>query len=56
MSVRRFLAEEEAQGLAEYALIMVLISIIAMAALSTVGLEVVNLTSWVGQFLSTISS
>jgi Flp pilus assembly pilin Flp len=33
----RFLREEEGQGLAEYALILVLISIIAIAGLSLVG-------------------
>lgn len=54
--VSSFLRDEEGQGLAEYALILVLISIIAMAALNAMGLSVVGILTDVNTTLSAISS
>ena len=40
--IRRFVREEEGQGLVEYALILGLIAIVAIAALSTAGQKIYN--------------
>ena len=47
--IRRFVREEEGQGLVEYALILGLIAIVAIAALTTAGNKV-------AQGLNTISN
>lgn len=41
--VTRLLAEEDGQGTTEYGLILVLVSIIAMAVLQVIGLKVTGL-------------
>jgi pilus assembly protein Flp/PilA len=38
--VKRLIREEEGQGMAEYALILVLVSIVAVVALKAIGTEV----------------
>ena len=40
--IRRFVREEEGQGLVEYALILGLIAIVAIAALTTAGKKIYN--------------
>lgn len=47
--IRRFVKEEEGQGLVEYALIIGLISIVAIAALSAAG-------GSIGDMFSTVST
>ena len=42
MNLRSFLADESAQGLVEYALIIALVSIVAIAALRTLGHKAAN--------------
>jgi pilus assembly protein Flp/PilA len=40
--IRRFLSDDAGQGLVEYALIIALVSIVCIAALSTLGMKVDN--------------
>ena len=52
MSVRSWLAAlrgEEGQGLAEYALILALIAVVAIAALIFLGSQVNSILSYIGQ-------
>ena len=51
-----FLAEEDGQGLAEYALILVLISIIAIAALDALGLSIIDILNDINTTLQGIAS
>jgi len=50
--VRPLLADESAQGLVEYALIIALVSIVAIAALQTLGKKASNSLSNAAKFLS----
>jgi pilus assembly protein Flp/PilA len=54
--LNRFLVEEDGQGLVEYGLILGLISIVAIAALTTAGEQVDRLLDTVGTTLSGVSS
>ncbi len=54
--LQRFLVEEDGQGLVEYGLILGLISIVAIAALTTAGGQVDRLLGVVGSTLKTVSS
>jgi pilus assembly protein Flp/PilA len=45
------LRKEEGQGLAEYALILALIAIIAIAALIFLGSQIASILSYIGQTL-----
>lgn len=54
--LKAFLVEEEGQGLVEYGLILGLISIVAIAALTTAGTQVNRLLGTVGTTMSGISS
>jgi Flp pilus assembly pilin Flp len=49
---RGLLADESAQGLVEYALIIALVSIVAIAALQTLGKKASNTLSNAAKFLS----
>jgi pilus assembly protein Flp/PilA len=53
LAVARLFDEEEGQGLTEYALILALIAIIAIAALTLLGGKVTNALSTVGNSLTT---
>ena len=54
--MNRFLNEEDGQGMVEYGLVLGLISIVAIAALSTAGGEVKRLLTGVGDALGSVSS
>jgi pilus assembly protein Flp/PilA len=51
-AVEEFLADEEGQGMVEYALILVLISIVVIVILTTVGHSVNNVFSNINHGLS----
>jgi pilus assembly protein Flp/PilA len=53
LAVARLFDEEEGQGLTEYALILALIAIVAIAALTLLGGKVTSALSTVGNSLST---
>ena len=53
--IRRFVREEEGQGLVEYALILGLIAIVAIAALTTAGTKISKGLDYVGQNIKTTS-
>jgi pilus assembly protein Flp/PilA len=53
LAVARLFDEEEGQGLTEYALILALIAIIAIAALTLLGGKVTDALSTVGNSLTT---
>ena len=46
--IRRFICEEEGQGLVEYALIIGLIAVVAIAALTAAGGGISNMFSGIG--------
>ena len=46
--IRRFIREEEGQGLVEYALIIGLIAVVAIAALTAAGGGISNMFSGIG--------
>lgn len=54
--IRRFFEESDAQGLVEYGMLLMLIAIICLAALDTVGINVVELLNPIGTTLGGISS
>ena len=51
--IRRFVREEEGQGLVEYALILGLIAIVAIAALTTAGKKIEGGLKYVGDNIKT---
>ena len=51
--IRRFVREEEGQGLVEYALILGLIAIVAIAALTTAGEKIKGGLGYVGNNIKT---
>jgi pilus assembly protein Flp/PilA len=53
LAVARLFDEEEGQGLTEYALILALIAIVAIAALTLLGGKVTDALSTVGNSLTT---
>jgi len=53
--IKRFVREEEGQGLVEYALILGLIAIVAIAALTTAGTNISKGLDYVGQNIKTTS-
>ncbi len=53
LAVARLFDEEEGQGLTEYALILALIAIVAIAALTLLGGKVTSALSTVGNSLTT---
>jgi pilus assembly protein Flp/PilA len=53
LAVARLFDEEEGQGLTEYALILALIAIIAIAALTLLGGKVTDALSTVGNSINT---
>jgi pilus assembly protein Flp/PilA len=53
LAIARLMENEEGQGLTEYALILALIAIIAIAALTLLGGKVTNALSTVGNSLTT---
>lgn len=53
--IRRFVREEEGQGLVEYALILGLIAIVAIAALTTAGGKIKDGLNTVGSAIKTTS-
>lgn len=50
--IRRFVREEEGQGLVEYALILGLIAVVAIAALSASGTSIQNMFGTISGTLS----
>jgi len=54
--IRRFVREEEGQGLVEYALILGLIAIVAIAALTTAGEKIEGGLKYVGDNIKTTAS
>ncbi|PKL48497.1 MAG: Flp family type IVb pilin [Candidatus Riflebacteria bacterium HGW-Riflebacteria-2] len=50
--IRRFVREEEGQGLVEYALIIGLIAVVAIAALTLSGASISSIFSSIGSVLS----
>ena len=54
--LKRFMVEEDGQGMVEYGLILGLISIVAIAALTTAGTQVDRLLGEVGNTMATVSS
>jgi pilus assembly protein Flp/PilA len=53
LAIARLMDEDEGQGLTEYALILALIAIVAIAALTLLGGKVTSALSTVGNSLST---
>ena len=53
--IRRFVREEEGQGLVEYALIIGLIAVVAIAALSLSGGSISKIFGNIGTTLSTVA-
>ncbi len=51
ITVRRVLGDEEGQGLAEYAFILLLIVVVAVAALTVLGPEISSMLSDIGNAL-----
>jgi pilus assembly protein Flp/PilA len=51
LGLARALDNEEGQGLAEYALILVLVAIVAIVALTFLGTQVTKVLSTIGQSL-----
>ena len=54
--IRRFVREEEGQGLVEYALILGLIAIVAIAALTTAGKKIQGGLEYVGNNIKTTAT
>jgi pilus assembly protein Flp/PilA len=54
--LRRFFEERDGQGLVEYGLLLVLIGIICLAALDSIGIEVIDLFNPLNATLETVSS
>lgn len=54
--IRRFVREEEGQGLVEYALIIGLIAIVAIAALTVSGGSISKIFGGIGDVLSNTAS
>jgi pilus assembly protein Flp/PilA len=54
-AVKTLLQREEGQGLVEYALILVLVSIVAIGALAAIGTNVSNVLQTVANHLNPVS-
>ncbi|MFZ2957934.1 MAG: Flp family type IVb pilin [Candidatus Ozemobacteraceae bacterium] len=54
--IRRFVREEQGQGLVEYALIIGLIAVVAIAALSASGSSISNIFGSIGKTLNTTAT
>ncbi|MFZ2957935.1 MAG: Flp family type IVb pilin [Candidatus Ozemobacteraceae bacterium] len=54
--IRRFVYEEQGQGLVEYALIIGLIAVVAIAALSASGSSIRNIFGSIGKTLNTTAT